>query len=168
MSVQTSSALATPVRTFFCLQRQAWGLQWVCSKGAAFLWCFEISVWLSASDGEWHQVPNLQLWQNEGLRERVTMVAREQNQKATQWGCIWDWPTPRGQVSVCVEIESASLDYLRNQNKKGNKIPVVSVSDRGKRIANYSTCSCIYTVDYKIKVDRGKMLRKTIEIGNVP
>ena len=67
-----------------------------------------------------------------------------------------------------VEIESASFDYSRDQNKIENKIPVVSVSDRGKRIANYSTCSCIYTVDYEIKGDRGKMLGKTIEVGNVP
>ena len=37
---------------------------------------------------------------------------------------------------LSVEIESASLDYSRDQNKKGNKIPVVSVSDRGKRIGN--------------------------------
>ena len=67
-----------------------------------------------------------------------------------------------------VEIESASVDYLRDQDKIKNKIPVVSVSDRGKRIANYSTCSHIYTVDYEIKGDRGKMLGKTIEVGNVP
>ena len=67
-----------------------------------------------------------------------------------------------------VEIESASLGYSRDQNKKGNKIPVVSVSDRGKRIANYGTCSCIYTVDYEIKGDRHKMLRKTIKVENVP
>ena len=67
-----------------------------------------------------------------------------------------------------VEIESASLDYSHDQNEKGNKIPVVSVSDRGKQIVNYSTCSRIYTVDYEIKGDRGKMLGKTIEVGNVP
>ena len=52
--------------------------------------------------------------------------------------------------------------------RKGNNILVVSVSDRGKQIANYNTCSCIYTVDYEIKGDRGKMLRKTVEVGNVP
>ena len=52
--------------------------------------------------------------------------------------------------------------------RKGNNIPVVSVSDRGKRIANYGTCSRIYTVDYEIKGDKGKMLGKTIEVENVP
>ena len=67
-----------------------------------------------------------------------------------------------------VEIESASLDYSRDQNKKGNKIPVVSVSDRGKRMGNYGTSSRIYTVDYEIKGDRRKMLGKTIIVGNVP
>ena len=57
-----------------------------------------------------------------------------------------------GTLSVAtVEIESASLDYPRDQNKKGNKIPVVSVSDRGKQMGNYGTSSCIYTVDYEIK-----------------
>ena len=40
--------------------------------------------------------------------------------------------------------------------------------NRSKQIANYSTCSRIYTVDYEIKGDRGKMLGKTIEVGNVP
>ena len=167
MSVQTSSALATHTRTF-CLQRQAWGLQRVRSKWAAFLRRFEISVWLSPSDSEWHQVPSLQLWRNEGLRERVTMAVREQNQKVTQQGCIWDWPTPKGQASVCVKIESASVDCSHDQDKKGNKIPVVSVCDRGKQMGNYSTSSHIYTVDYEIKGDRHKMLRKTITVGNVP
>ena len=66
-----------------------------------------------------------------------------------------------------VDIESASFDYSRDQNKIEDKIPVVSVSDRGKWIANYGTCSRIYTVDYEIKGDRGKMLRKTIQVGNV-
>ena len=42
---------------------------------------------------------------------------------------------------------------------------VVSVRFRGKQIANYGRCSCIYTVDSKIKGDRGKMLGKTIEVG---
>ena len=67
-----------------------------------------------------------------------------------------------------VEIESASLDYSRDQKKIGNKIPAVSVSDRGKRMGNYSTSSSIYTVDYEIKWDRHKMLGKTITVGNVP
>ena len=62
----------------------------------------------------------------------------------------------------------SSLGYSRGQNKKGNKIPVVSVSDRGKQIANYGTYSRIYTVHYEIKGDRGKILGKTIEVGNVP
>ena len=70
--------------------------------------------------------------------------------------------------SLNVEIESASFDYSGDQDKNENKILVVSVSDRGKQIADYSTCSCIYTVEYEIKGDRGKMLRKTIEVGNVP
>ena len=69
---------------------------------------------------------------------------------------------------VSVEIESASLDYSRDQNKKGNKIPVVSVSDRGKRMGNYCTDSGIYTVDYEIKGDRRKMLGKTIKVEDVP
>ena len=69
---------------------------------------------------------------------------------------------------MVVEIESVSLDYSHDQNKKGNKIPVVSVSDRGKQMGNYGTSSHIYTADYKIKGDRGKMLGKTIEVGNVP
>ena len=69
---------------------------------------------------------------------------------------------------MVVEIKSVSLDYSRDQNKKGNKIPVVSVSDRGKRMGNYSTSSRIYTVDYEIKGDRRKMLGKTIIVGNVP
>ena len=46
--------------------------------------------------------------------------------------------------------------------------PVVSVSDRGKRIGNYGTNSGIYTVDYEIKGDRRKMLGKTIKVENVP
>ena len=87
-------------------------------------------------------------------------------------------------------IKSASIDYLHDQDKIESKIPVVSVSDRGKQIANsppetrqatvkrvyignqanspYGTCSRICTVDYKIKGDRGKILGKTIEVGNVP
>ena len=44
MSVQTSSASATHARTFFCLQRQARGLQRVRSERAAFLRRFEISA----------------------------------------------------------------------------------------------------------------------------
>ena len=44
MSVQTSSASATHARTFFCLQRQARGLQRVRSEQAAFLRRFEISA----------------------------------------------------------------------------------------------------------------------------
>ena len=72
------------------------------------------------------------------------------------------WPS---HSTAFVEIKSASLDYLCDQNKKGNKILVVAVSNRGKWIANFSTCSHIYTVDYKIKGDRSKMLRKTIEVG---
>ena len=67
-----------------------------------------------------------------------------------------------------VEIKSASLGYLRDQNKKGNKILVVSVSDRGKRMGNYCTNSGIYTVDYEIIGDRRKMLGKTIKVENVP
>ena len=67
-----------------------------------------------------------------------------------------------------VGIESASVDCSRDQDRKGNKIPVVSVCDRGKRMGNYSTSSRIYTVDYEIKGDRRKMLRKTITVGNVP
>ena len=65
-------------------------------------------------------------------------------------------------VERSVEIESASIDYSRDQDKNGNKIPVVSVCDRGKRMGNYSTSSRIYTVDYEIKGDRRKMLGKTI------
>ena len=67
-----------------------------------------------------------------------------------------------------VEIESASVDCSRDQDKKENGIPVVSVSNRGKRIVNYSTSTRIYTVDYEIKGDRGKMFGKTIEVENVP
>ena len=52
--------------------------------------------------------------------------------------------------------------------RKDNNIPVVSVSDRGKQIVNYSTSIRIYTVDYEIKGDGGKMLGKTIEVENVP
>ena len=52
--------------------------------------------------------------------------------------------------------------------RKGNNIPVVSVSDRGKRIVNYSTSTRICTVDYEIKGDRGKMFGKTMEVENVP
>ena len=52
--------------------------------------------------------------------------------------------------------------------RKENNIPVVSVSDRGKRIANYGTCSRIYTVDYEIKGHICKMLGKTIVVGNEP
>ena len=46
-----------------------------------------------------------------------------------------------------VEIESVSVDCSRGQDKMGNKFPVVSVSDRGKQIDNYSTSSRIYTID---------------------
>ena len=48
--------------------------------------------------------------------------------------------------------------------------PVVSVRSRGKQMANYSTTSHIYTytVDYKIKGEKGKMLSKTIKVENVP
>ena len=107
MSVQTSSASATYARTFFCLQHQVWGLQWVCSEWVAFLPSKSMcDCWVS--DIKWHQVPSLQLWWNERSREWAIIVAREWNQKATQWGCIWDWPTLRGQASVCVEIKSAS------------------------------------------------------------
>ena len=67
-----------------------------------------------------------------------------------------------------VEIESVSVDYFRDQDKIEDKIPVVSVSDRGKRMGNYCTSSGIYTVDYEIKGDRRKMLRKTIKVGNIP
>ena len=63
---------------------------------------------------------------------------------------------------LVVEIESPSVDCSRDQDKIENGIPVVSVRSRGKRIANYGTCSRIYTVDYEIKGDRGKMLGKTI------
>ena len=44
--------------------------------------------------------------------------------------------------------------------RKGNNIPAVSVSDRGKRMGNYHTNSGIYTVDYGMKGDRRKMLGK--------
>ena len=67
-----------------------------------------------------------------------------------------------------VEIESASVDCSRDQDKIENGIPVVSVCDRGKRMGNYGTSSRIYTVDYEIKGDRRKMLGKTIIVGNVP
>ena len=69
---------------------------------------------------------------------------------------------------VDVEIESASVDCSRDQDKKGNKIPAVSVCDRGKQMGNYCTNSGIYTVDYEIKGDRRKMLGKTIKVENVP
>ena len=52
--------------------------------------------------------------------------------------------------------------------RKVNNIPVVFVSDRGKWMGNYCTNSGIYTVDYEIKGDRHKMLRKTIKVENVP
>ena len=81
---------------------------------------------------------------------------------------VADHPECDDPMVLPVEIESASLDYSRDQNKKGNKIPVVSVSDRSKRMGNYGTSSHIYTVEYEIKGDRGKMLGKTIEVGNVP
>ena len=70
--------------------------------------------------------------------------------------------------TITVEIESASVDCSRDQDKKGNKIPVVSVCDRGKRMGKYGTSSRIYTVDYEIKGDRRKMLGKTIKVKNVP
>ena len=57
---------------------------------------------------------------------------------------------------------------MRDQNKIENKIPVVSVSDRGKQMGNYCTNSGIYTVDYEIKGYRRKMLGKTIKVENVP
>ena len=69
------------------------------------------------------------------------------------------------------DVEIESVDCSRDQDKMGNKIPVVSVSDRGNRINNYSTSSRIYTVDYEIKRDKDKMLGKTIKTikaGNVP
>ena len=52
--------------------------------------------------------------------------------------------------------------------RKGTNIPVVSVSDRGKRMVNYGTSSRIYTIDYETKEDKGNMLGKTVEVGNVP
>ena len=58
---------------------------------------------------------------------------------------------PGSQNLGYVEIEAASFDYSRDQNKIENKIPVVSVSDRGKRMGNYCTNSGIYTVDYENK-----------------
>ena len=71
-------------------------------------------------------------------------------------------------VLCVVEIKSASIDCSRDQDKMENGIPVVSVSNRGKRIVNYGTSTRIYTVDYEIKGDRGKMFGKTIEVENVP
>ena len=53
-------------------------------------------------------------------------------------------------------------DCSCDQDKIGNNIPVVSVRSRGKRVRG------IYTVDYEIKGDRGKMLGKTAKVGNVP
>ena len=50
-----------------------------------------------------------------------------------------------------VEIESVSVDCSRDQKKIRNYIPVVSVSDRGKRMVNYNTSSRIDTVDDEIK-----------------
>ena len=45
---------------------------------------------------------------------------------------------------------------------------VVSVRSRGKQMANYGTSTHMYTVEYEIKGDRDKMLRKTIKVENVP
>ena len=42
-------------------------------------------------------------------------------------------------VLCVVEIKSASIDCSRDQDKIENGIPVVSVSNRGKRIVNYGT-----------------------------
>ena len=71
-------------------------------------------------------------------------------------------------ITLPVEIESVSVDCVLIKMRKENNIPVVSVSDRGKRIVNYGTSTRIYTVDYEIKGDRGKMFGKTIEVENVP
>ena len=60
------------------------------------------------------------------------------------------------------------VDCSRDQDKIENGIPVVSVSNRGKRMGNYCTKPGIYTVDYEIKGDRRKMLGKTIKVENVP
>ena len=57
---------------------------------------------------------------------------------------------------------------IKTRLKIENGIPVVSVSNRGKRICNYYTSSGIYTVDYEIKGDRRKMLGKTIKVEHVP
>ena len=62
-----------------------------------------------------------------------------------------------------VEIESVSVDCSCEQDKIGNNIPVVSVRSRGKQMGNYGTSSRIYTLDYEIKGDRGKMLGKTVK-----
>ena len=64
-----------------------------------------------------------------------------------------------------VEIKSVSVC---DQDKKRMGFPVVSVRSRGKWMGKYCTSSGIYTVDYKIKGDRHKMLRKTTKVGNVP
>ena len=62
-----------------------------------------------------------------------------------------------------VEIKPVSVDCLRDQDKIGNTIPVVSVRSRGKQMGKYGTSSRIYTVDYEIKGDRDKMLGKTVK-----
>ena len=56
---------------------------------------------------------------------------------------------PRGQASVCVEIDSVSvlLDKIKNKI-----LMFVSVSSRGKRMGSYGTNPRLYTVDYEIKI----------------
>ena len=62
--------------------------------------------------------------------------------------------------------QASTIRVIRTRLRMG--FPVVSVRYGDKRIVNYGTSTRIYTVDYEIKGDRGKMFGKTIEVENVP
>ena len=63
-----------------------------------------------------------------------------------------------------VEIESVSVKCLRGRDKKENGISGCLCEVQRQT----DTSIRIYTVDYEIKGDRGKMFGKTIEVENVP
>ena len=105
---------------------------------------------------------------------RVSFKKRDRRQPLIDEGALWVFRLGCLPAKVfcdegiLLKSNQQASRIIRVINKIENKIPVVSVSDRGKQIANYGTCFRIYTVDYEIRGDRGKILGKTIEVGNVP
>src|SRR5882762_7892143 len=95
-------------------------------------------------------MPSLQLRRNERSSEQVTAAASERTRERRNW-VFMRLTHPRGQVSVCVEIKSASL--VVHEIKVNFRL-----SPQDKRMSNYSRKP--YYIYYRLQNERREILNR--------